>query len=576
MKYSVGAILILAALALPVQAEPPHGTAIPIPEWTPAPTSPPVFGTPQIVRVVPGADGPERQVPDYAPWSDAASSLVELLADEVRTAGGELEEGDEAIIVTGSEEIVDLVRRRVGAVDRYLTGRSTVAVQLVALPMEDLPEEPTAADIGGLVRSAPKSLLWTGRFELRRGEGGLREEVAERSFVFAHNADVAQHASIVELMTASLRTGRRVYVSSRPVSGEAAQLTLSVGLSRAPDEIRAVETSSGPIDLPEVAFFSLTTSLRVTVGASSVVVVDSPFGPGRIAVVVSLLQIAPSDDTPFSLVDLAALAGHPDVVDAAPALGVGVLAHDAQRPGGYDDEYGPTADERRGELITALLETLEGTGARVVQLSPAVVAIGGPADARARVLSILSRADTQGRISRQTYRVPWNELVTTPGFDPITGEITAAELSEGAKGSDAVERTGPLALPVSGHTPLLLTSGTWRRFLEGMEVEIAEGAAVVRPVVGTYVAGEAIVMRPHDSALWRQPQITLARSEILGLVPRDLEVRRDIMGKRTDLSGHKLDILHTADSQVSILLVAPGATTLDRVGATSVIHLWSR
>ncbi len=576
MKNVVVAVLVVLGALLPARAEPSMGVPIPIPDWTLAPTSPPVFGTPDMVRLHQRTGAAESQAPDDTPWGETGDGIVDLLADEVRAAGGAIEEGNDVLLVSGLEEAVDLARRRVAAIDRFLTGRSRVAVQLVALSPRGRPEDLRAADIGKGLEAGTARLLWTGRFDLRRGEGGLRESLTERSFVCSHDAPVAQDASITEPRTALLRTGRRVFVSCRPVSGTEALVTLSLGLSRAPGEIREVQVATGSIDLPEVPFLSLTTDLRLAAGTSDVILVDHPFEPGLLAVVVSLLDLTPSDDLPFALVDLAALVGHPDAVDAFSTLGVGVLPGEMPRPGGYDEEYGPASDERRKEIVSSLLAALEETGVQVVGLSPVVVAIAGSAAARERAQGILARADTHGRVTRLAYRLPWSELAAAAFFDPLTGAVATDVLLRAAEQGEGLERTGTLVAGMAGRTHLLLLRGTWRRFLESMEVSIAQGAALVRPVVGTYVDGEVIVVRPGDVGGRSRPWLSRSSSALLGLDTRDLEVRRDIMGERSDEWGHKFDVLHTADAHARFALDEEGSTDLHRVGETAVIHIWSR
>ena len=50
MKNVLGVLLVIAVLAVPAHAEDGEAVRIPVPAWTRAATSPPVFGQPPVVQ----------------------------------------------------------------------------------------------------------------------------------------------------------------------------------------------------------------------------------------------------------------------------------------------------------------------------------------------------------------------------------------------------------------------------------------------------------------------------------------------------------------------------------------------
>lgn len=281
MKLVIVSVLTatLAVLAGTAHAEPPEGVAIPVPRWAARPSNPPVFGPPDVFGP---EDGPGSYADDMprGPWDETADGLVRLLDESVRAAGGALEEADEGtLVVSGPDAARRLASAHVDAVRRFLEQRSTISVQLVALP-PDAPPARSTDDIASLLADAPERLVFAARFALRRGERSGRDELTDQRFVMSHDPEVAQAAAISEPIVGRLRTGRRVHVSARPLSNDAAAISLSVGLSHSPGRMGTTETATGTLDLPETPFLSLTTDLRLEVGDSEILVVGNPLSDG--------------------------------------------------------------------------------------------------------------------------------------------------------------------------------------------------------------------------------------------------------------------------------------------------------
>lgn len=573
MKNLVRAFVVVVALAVPALAG-PEQAVIPVPEWTFEHGSPPVFDRPEVWIL----DGNRFPAPptalDRTPYGYTAAGIANLLAAEVREAGGRIEAAEDELRVTGSDGAVDLARRRVAAIDRFLSGRSSVAVSLVAVPDGDLAGILDAALVARRLEDGTADLLWIERFDLHRGEGALRESLTDRSFVLDLDTEVAQQASIADPISAVLRTGRRVFIACRSLSGEEAVVTLSLGLSHLPDDIRVEQLATGTLDLPEVPFLSLTTDIRLARGATEVIVVDHPFEPGLLAVLVSLGDVPAAEDLPFTLVDLAALAGNPDV--AATFQETGVVSEDDYGRNGYDEAYGPGPNTLRNEAVDSLVQGLEDAGLNVVQLSPAVVAFTGSAAARARAEGLLSRAGTALTVARRTFRLPWSRLQRSSWFDPVTGTVDAGTLARAVAPDEGLERAGTVVAPMAGGTPFLLRSGTWRRFLAAMDVEIAQGAAIIDPVVRSHFEGEALLVR--RSSMGGSDALTVVRSGcvLLDLETRELDVRMDIEGSRFNERDHRIDILTTAVTCGRFPLRKKGTSDVRRVGDEAVIDCWSR
>ena len=109
----------------------------------------------------------------FAQREKLAGQLEELLLDEVEAAGGSLHASDNELIVAGGSEVVDLVQRRVDAIDTFVQGKATLRVAAVHV---DAASDATSAEaIRAAVSGGRARVLWSSRIVSRRGEPVVRD-----------------------------------------------------------------------------------------------------------------------------------------------------------------------------------------------------------------------------------------------------------------------------------------------------------------------------------------------------------------------------------------------------------------
>jgi hypothetical protein len=546
-------VLVLAVLS-PGAVLAEEVSRLPSPAWIEEPTDPPVFLEPQVREL----GGYLSAEPGESKLDTNDAMVARLLRAEVTPLGGQIDDDRHGLFVRGPKEVRDLARRRVLAMREWLRGRTVIHVAAHRL---DSP--PTGAEeaLAALDRGEGEP-LFAFRLETRRGGITLAQDLSTRTFLSGLKAEVAQEASIAEPQPALLVTGNRVAVHCRPISSRAAVATLSLQISRLTG-IDAVRTASGPVDLPEVRLLSFYGAIRLTKGQPRLLLFDHPFGEGSLAVLVTLSSVPDADGLPCALVDLAALAGWPDAAKTHFAAGVrGVEAEPRPTPVTPTREDGYTASEEMTEWLGQ-----GGTDAWV--LSPNLVAVTGEAKLVEEKIAELHRALARGEglLRRAVLRKKWGQLTREAWFDAATGELDVDRSAREEWHTD-------LRLPFLAHTPVLLLRGTWRRFLVGQKVEIAQAAAVFQPQVGTLFEGEALCLArsEHDPT----PSISRTTSRLVDYERRELPVRKDVLGRRTAEGDHLVDLLGTSESFQEIRLDGRKAVSLRRVGDEAVVEMWGR
>jgi len=154
--------------------------------------------------------------------------------------------------------------------------------------------------------------------------------------------------------------------------------------------------------------------------------------------------------------------------------------------------------------------------------------------------------------------MPWAE------FDPAVEKHDPSTLTE---------RTfNRILMPLTTASPLLIMSGTYRHFLAGLETEVANGSAIAVPRIGTHFEGESIFAEIEaDGAI----RVHRTVSRLLDREMRELSVRRDIEGTRSDDRRQFVDLLKTADS-LSRLLISKLVNETRREGDVAVVEAWAR
>jgi hypothetical protein len=424
--------------------------------------------------------------------------------------------------------------------------------------------EPPAdeAAVRAALRNREGSIVFRGRFATRRGETCVLEETSSRLLVAAMEVEVAQEASIADPRSALFITGVRVAVHCRPLTGDTAVTSLSLHLSGEPD-VEEVRTSSGTIHLPEVPFLSLFGALLLTEGRPELLLVPHPFEEGTLAVLVRLSSLPAYPEGSPRLLDLAAVAGWPDAKQVWQPAGSFVSV---SRP----DTGQPTAPEREeGYHVSGRLDDLLREGSEYRRIGLDLVAVGGkPEDAARRADPLLAGvAASRSILRRSVLTLPWEQLVAAPWFDPATGEVDLEASALAGWRED-------LRLPHLATTPLILMDGIYRRFLAREDVEIAQAAAILKPIAGTHVEGESLLAVGEEGA--ERLSVNSSASELLGRTRRELSVRKDVVGRREAERDHFVDLLDTRESDLRLTIGRDPVVAVRRTGDRAILTVWSR
>ena len=542
MKTRIAFLVTLFAAAALGAPPPDADVVVPVSGWPAEAVGPEVWSFP-VLESIHLLDFMDEEGEGQSASGEAATMLAELFADELAEAGGDIEETAEGLRLSGPAAVVAGLRSRIEGISKFLEGRFSVSVALYGLAAGETAPSKTAGE-----------LLFTAVLSGRRGETVLRESLDRRNLVVAHDAELAIGASVAEPMTADLVTGTRVAVQCRALESGAADVVLSVHLSRAVEEIRRVRTAAGDLDLPEVPFLSFTAGMTAERGKSVTTTVPSPFGDGSIAAVVTLLEAPSATGTDLALIDLVAAAGHPDVAD-------GYLAPGYQPP---LDAEGPDAPrewgDRRSEAIGHSVDTLYGAEIETVRLNDTVLALVGPAADVARAREIIGGPRSR-RFTRETARLEFAKLARAEWFDPITGAVTGSPPGLARDTGATVSKT-----------PFVLLRGTWRRIVTTLDVEVAQSAAMVESKVFPHFEGESLLVLAGAAG---SAVVRTAEGRIVSHETAMLEVRLDIDGKRSTDASNLVDILRTAFAETDLEFGPEPAVQILKVGAEAVVHRFS-
>ena len=127
----------------------------------------------------------------------------------------------------------------------------------------------------------------------------------------------------------------------------------------------------------------------------------------------------------------------------------------------------------------------------------------------------------------------------------------------------------PMRVPVLDGTTTLVHAGVWRLFLAGEGVEIAQAAAIHQPITGAYFEGEAFRMTGA-----RSTRVEQATSRLVGRERREIDVQKDVLGRRERERSHLVDILRTLDTRRNLTVGPRGATTVRREEEEAVVEVW--
>jgi hypothetical protein len=481
---------------------------------------------------------------------EAIGGIVQrLLEEDVKAAGGSFLDCDGAHLrVSGPAAAVDLVRKRSAEIQRMLDGTVALDVSLLRLPADaDAGAAPEA--LAALVRSGGAQALLGERLVLRRGEVVRRDATDVRSFVATVEGEVASGAAVQSPVTRRLVTGRRLAAQARTLPSGRAAVTIALHVATPSEAMRHVTVSGSTVDLPEVRFASLCAPFVLAKGESGTAVLPDAGGQGRLLLRVTVADAEAPRAGTRTLVDLAAFAGE-QPTDGVLTPGPQDAARDAAEDLGRDARR--YAVRERYDAAKLVGEEL-GTWLRLVE-----------SEAAAKVEAEFADALRMGRLVRRALVLPSADLTKAAWWDPLTGRATGA----------APGAAQDLVLPVRGDTPAVWTSGTWRRVVGSIDVEIAEAAVAVLPEVNAHFTGETVVAGWISGA--ERIAVDHRTAALLDPAPLAVKTRVELDGKpRTEESP--IDGMATAvsRSRADVARRAPAEATLRREGANSVLSLWT-
>ena len=476
---------------------------------------------------------------------------------DVEALGGAVMPKERGLEVSGGPEVVALVRKRVAQLDAFSRGRGEFRVTVVRTPDDsDVRDEDT---LRAAIASGRATVLLSERFTALRGEPVVRGDTVTTTFVSHIEAEVAQDAAITDPEVSRLRTGTRFGLWQRPIDDRRTRAVISLHHSVLLGTDR-VETSAGSVDVPRVAFVSAVVPSVLERGRRTTCTFDDPTEGGRlclVAEVLSLPDVPDEDELGYALVDVAAMTGIGTMPPEVP-MGVDEAEYEAEPGDGYAHA------ERVAERWTYAAENVEQLSSVLLSLPKAGFdlpeAPAAPvADARARL---------------RTWSLPRASLAAVPGWDPLDGVVGEASRAgaESVARSLAVAPSLDMRVPVRADAVTFVARGTWTRYVDGVNVEIAAGAAVRVPAMRTYVDGERLLLRRTADGRLRATR-TAVRT--LGRTDRPLAVLTEIDGQRRD----ERDDVHTAIRHrrtSGTELVAPAAPRV-RVSSfdeTAELRLW--
>jgi hypothetical protein len=473
-----------------------------------------------------------------------AGQLEELLLEEVEAAGGSLHASGDELVVAGGPEVVDLVRRRVAAIDTFVQGKATIRV--AAVHVDAVADATSAEAIRAAVSGGRARVLWSSRTISRRGEPVVRDATEETTFVGDFDVEVAVSSAIADPLVWSLITGWRISIQQRALDADRAFVSLAFHLSRI-ESMEPVEVGAGTFQRPRVPFVAATVPLVVRRGAPEVVFVDHPFEAGVLAVVVDVVELPSVPRLPYRLVDVAAHAGA-GAIPRFVAVGLDAYAEDGPEPAPYAG-------------ASALLDRL-------------VVADAGLPLTTTLIAVVDAAAELPQPRAQRLERVTWRDVtpVRLPGYDPLDGSL-ASESVEALRSTPANSHISLFALR-GARTSCF--SGTWTRAVTDFDVEIADTAAITDPIVYSFVEGDLFEISREDVSASGDVAIRWSAVRGLGTESMPIFVRKDIQGKRSEESVDRIDLLRHRSWSGRIVVTDDTPADVRLTGDTAEIDLWSR
>jgi len=510
-------------------------------DWPRAPDDirdPVVFGAPEFRGA--GVDEEAASKVGIVPYVLPPEAVSAILGEEVRTLGVRFAVSDAGVEVSGPSEATSLAVRRWKALVRFVTGRARVSVTLFSVPIEAGRLDP--AELIRDVSKHPDRLVWSTRLETVRGVTSIRRALTSYGFVADQEAEVAQWAGIMAPLGGIVRTGRMVAVQCRPLSSREAVVTLSIHASLAPEGLEPITLHGGTIQLPRVRFLSATTEMRLSAGKPEVLLLPAPSGEGLLAAVVTVDSLPPDADRPEGLVDLVAAVGHPTAT--LPPLADGWREETG--------DYSPLFDAMLARQVA-----YEDRGHTVAEVTKSVSLVFD--EEKGQGSAVGTPATVGKRLRRTVRRLPWADLLKRPDFDPIRGLVAP----------DAGVLSSRTVAPTHAGTPLLLVRGTWQRILATLEVEVAQGSALVDPEVRSLVTGEVLrARRGGDRTVIHRRTRTVLSSE-----RRDPGVFKDVEGRRGWERKHFIDAPRIAETDARFLVGAKTVIDLRREGDSATVEV---